>query len=855
VPYDVVPNHPSCPTSKSWAVTSPGRETPHGCFASKAAATKQQAALYASKVSEALEDLSDDARKSIMGMLPEEGEWPYEPDLAAVEQVYQRGVREYPGNIDLSAHQWALSRVAAFLHIHEYGKPDNPDYEEDNDLLPPQHPLAEADKSTPAPPGDRITGSRRNRAGSASAGEGVTFSASVTKALETKVASHNENATHKTNLRTLKAVYRRGAGAFSVSHRPGMTRNQWAMGRVNAFLKLLRSGRPDDADYTTDNDLLPSSHPRASTGEARRYDMDDAILLEALSQTERRRYATIVRRLPDGRTEYKFPIPDKAHARAALAYLHRSDLTPTEKAKVVRKAYRVLGIKRDAVRPAMAEAMAGVMKTDMGMQFPASAYAYVPDPARPSTWKVRLWENPDAKVTKASAARAAQALSTAGFRGNQVQLPRDQWAGVRRKVAAAWRSVHSEEEMGAMPRHLREANEQLEIGLTDHSVDIVPGMESDVLDAQTNEPEIAEAEIAEAASGAGATLDKNEVVVTVLQPGFNRSGARYYPVDAIRHAVSEGLFDNRKMFVNHPSASELRERPERNLTDWVSTVKETWIDEETGSIKARIKVVQNWFGDFLKQLQENDALADVGLSIFAQGQVQRKKIDGRLTDVVERFTRALSVDWVTEPGAGGRVDAIWEAYQPVRAKEQETNVLNTMSAAEAVATLREQRPDVIEVLESEHRAEETVRETEAVLAEAQERISALENEIEAKDSELSELRQAAIVAERDEIVREALAKSELPAPAQERVVKAVGEPVLTEDGALDVEATQTEISALVEAEKAYAEELIKESRPAGGRGVTGLGDRAEEQHTPQVQDKVAADVARRMGLATEELEA
>lgn len=678
---------------------------------------------------EALQDLSDDARKSIMGMLPDENEWPYEPDLAALVQVYRRGVEDYPGGIDLSAHQWALSRVAAFLHMHEYGQPDNPEYDEDNDLLPPDHPLSEG---------------------------------------------------------------------------------------------------------------------------GRRYDMDDAVLLEALSQTERRRYATIVRRLPDGRTEYKFPIPDKAHARAALAYLHRSDLTPTEKARVVRKAYRVLGIKRDAVRPAMAEAMAGVMKTDMGMQFPAAAYAYVPDPARPSTWKVRLWEDPEAKVTKASAARAAQALSTTGFRGNQVQLPRDQWASVRRKVAAAWRSVHSEEEMGAMPRHLREANEQLEIGLTDHSVDIVSGMESDVLDAQTNETEI---EIAEAASGEGATLDKNEVVVTVLQPGFNRSGARYYPVDAIRHAVSEGLFDNRKMFVNHPSASELRERPERNLTDWVSTVKETWIDEETGSIKARIKVVQNWFGDFLKQLQENDALADVGLSIFAQGQVQRKKIDGRLTDVVERFTRALSVDWVTEPGAGGRVDAIWEAYQPVRAKEQETNVLNTMSAAEAVATLREQRPDVIEVLESEHRAEETVRETEAVLAEAQERISALENEIEAKDSELSELRQAAIVAERDEIVREALTKSELPAPAQERVVKAVGEPVLTEDGALDVEATQTEISALVEAEKAYAEELIKESRPTGGRGVTGLGDRAEEQHTPQVQDKVAADVARRMGLATEELEA
>ncbi len=62
----------------------------------------------------------------------------------------------------------------------------------------------------------------------------------------------------------LKAVYRRGAGAFSTSHRPGMTRDQWAMGRVNAFLKLLKSGKPSNPAYTTDNDLLPAKHPRST---------------------------------------------------------------------------------------------------------------------------------------------------------------------------------------------------------------------------------------------------------------------------------------------------------------------------------------------------------------------------------------------------------------------------------------------------------------------------------------------------------------------------------------------------------------------------------------------------------------
>ena len=62
----------------------------------------------------------------------------------------------------------------------------------------------------------------------------------------------------------LTAVYRRGAGAFSSSHRPGKTRDQWAMARVNAYLKLLKSGKPANPKYKQDNDLLPASHPKAS---------------------------------------------------------------------------------------------------------------------------------------------------------------------------------------------------------------------------------------------------------------------------------------------------------------------------------------------------------------------------------------------------------------------------------------------------------------------------------------------------------------------------------------------------------------------------------------------------------------
>ena len=117
-----------------------------------------------------------------------------------------------------------------------------------------------SDASTPAPPKDRLKGSEKNKKGSAKGPRGgIKIDQSTEKALKKKA----DNA-KGVDLGTLKAVWRRGAGAFSTSHRPGMTRSQWSMGRVNAFLRLLKKGRPDNKNYTTDNDLLPSSHPRST---------------------------------------------------------------------------------------------------------------------------------------------------------------------------------------------------------------------------------------------------------------------------------------------------------------------------------------------------------------------------------------------------------------------------------------------------------------------------------------------------------------------------------------------------------------------------------------------------------------
>jgi len=128
--------------------------------------------------------------------------------------------------------------------------------------------------ATPAKPSERISGSSRNTEGSASStssGSKIEMDAAAIEALRRKVKEHNEKIKKqgkpdhtRASLGALKSVYRRGAGAFSSSHRPGMTRGRWAFARVNAFLHLLSTGSPKNSRYTTDNDLLPSGHPKKS---------------------------------------------------------------------------------------------------------------------------------------------------------------------------------------------------------------------------------------------------------------------------------------------------------------------------------------------------------------------------------------------------------------------------------------------------------------------------------------------------------------------------------------------------------------------------------------------------------------
>jgi len=94
-------------------------------------------------------------------------------------------------------------------------------------------------------------------------------------------------------------------------------------------------------------------------------------------------------------------------------------------------------------------------KREAGEDFPAAAFAYVPDATKPSTWKLRLWDSLSEKETPRQVGMAVAALGPGGYRGNQVQIPAADIGAARDKVRAAWLKVHPDAGNADVPNALR----------------------------------------------------------------------------------------------------------------------------------------------------------------------------------------------------------------------------------------------------------------------------------------------------------------------------------------------------------------------------------------------------------------
>ena len=427
-----------------------------------------------------------------------------------------------------------------------------------------------------------------------------------------------------------------------------------------------------------------------------------------------------------------------------------------------------------------------LVKVEDGIKYPVEAYAYTPDLEDTSTWKLRLWESADKGVTKFQLGKVSAMLCEGGYKGQKVIIQDS--SDAKRKIRSEYRKLGIEEDMS---KHVKEVETR------------------EILSAYVPLTE--------------AKFDKGRATVIVIKPGFNATEDRYYPAEMLKRDYK--VFEGHKMYADHPTEQEDAERPERSIKDWVATLSEVTVDE-SGVVTGIAEIVEPWLMQKLASLRDKGMLSEMGISINAVGSASKGKIDGKDTLIIEKLVAARSVDFVTEPGAGGIVTF----YESDRRKD--IDLID-------ISTLRETRPDLVKVLESDVRAE-ILQEVKAKM-ELEEKVTELEGQVTTLTTERDEAMSKIAEAEKEKakadasaIVKEAVDKAELPEAAKERILERFKDSETAEG-----------IEEAITAEKEYVSKLTESGK------VKGLGDSTP---SPDTDRKALVESFKKIGLTDEQAE-
>jgi hypothetical protein len=146
---------------------------------------------------------------------------------------------------------------------------------------------------------------------------------------------------------------------------------------------------------------------------------------------------------------------------------------------------------------------------------------------------------------------------------------------------------------------------------------------------------------------------KGELTVTVIRPGTSKNN-RHYSADLLKK--SAGIFEGAKMFADHQTDREMKDRPEGSVNNWVAQLKNVKAESD-GTIKGTAVIVDPAFKAKIERLNEAKLLPQMGVSIRAAGKYADQPGPNG-SKLVESLDSARSVDFVTFAGAGGRAESL-----------------------------------------------------------------------------------------------------------------------------------------------------------------------------------------------------
>ena len=344
------------------------------------------------------------------------------------------------------------------------------------------------------------------------------------------------------------------------------------------------------------------------------------------------------------------------------------------------------------------------------------------------------------------------------------------------------------------------------------------------------------------------TDDKGTIPVKIIDPGWGSSG--YYSREVLQQAVNARVYAaGLQMYWNHPSKSDEKERPERDLRDLAGVLTEDARWDEHGSkgpgVYARAKVFAAY----------RDAVAEmgpyIGLSHYVWGESKPGEAEGKKGDIITRIVAARSVDFVTVPGRGG---AIAEAFRAARPPEptDEQKAAGVSSMGETTSTpkltlesIRKEHPEIIEALRTEFENDSARKEAQA---QQKKKLAEAEKALEEAKAENARLKEAQLLVEARTFVEAKVKASTLPEISKARVTEALSRDPVIKDGTIDEAAYAAKIEATIKAEADYLAKL-------GAGKVSGMGGSAAPEKTLEETDKELVAGFMKLGMSEAEAKA
>jgi hypothetical protein len=94
----------------------------------------------------------------------------------------------------------------------------------------------------------------------------ASFAEKVSRMLETKIELHNQKFEQNISFAQVSKVYSRGLNVFNSTHKPGISLHQWAIARVNLFLKMMSGGNVSSKYILLDSDIAKASSEISESG-------------------------------------------------------------------------------------------------------------------------------------------------------------------------------------------------------------------------------------------------------------------------------------------------------------------------------------------------------------------------------------------------------------------------------------------------------------------------------------------------------------------------------------------------------------------------------------------------------------